>query len=263
LFRPLERLAFRRARAILSSSPQYAAGSRFLRPYSDRLQVLPLGIDLEPYLNPAPEHRAEAEQIRARYAEPLWLGCGRLVYYKGFPHAIRALRHVPGTLLLVGDGPDLAALREEARRLGVRDRVEFLGHVPRVIPYFLAADAFWFPSNARSEAFGLVQVEAMASGCPVINTHIPHSGVSWVSRHEETGLTVPMDDSVALAQAAMRLLNEPGLRERLAATARERAIREFDHRTMAERSVAIYRRVLANESAKTQSTERAVLVPGP
>ena len=64
------------------------------------------------------------------------------------------------------------------------DRVVFPGDLPHyldLVPYYLAADAFWFPSNARSEAFGLVQVEAMACGCPVINTAIPHSGVAWVS----------------------------------------------------------------------------------
>jgi rhamnosyl/mannosyltransferase len=178
-------------------------------------------------------------------------------------NSIRALPYVPGTLLLIGDGPDQPMLQDEAQRLGVRDRVIFLGHVSRIVPYYLAADAFWFPSNARSEAFGIVQVEAMASGCPVINTRIPHSGVSWVCRHEETGLTVPVNDPVALASAANRLLNEHDLRKRLIAAARERAIREFDHRTMAERSLAIYRRVLADESAKAQATKRAVLVPGP
>jgi rhamnosyl/mannosyltransferase len=115
-----------------------------------------------------------------------------------------------------------------------------------IVPYYHAADAFWFPSNARSEAFGLVQVEAMASGCPVINTAIPDSGVSWVCPHEEGGLTVPMDDPVALAAAANRLLTEPGLRERLAEGARRRAVQEFDHRTMAERSIAIYRHVLGH-----------------
>ena len=67
----------------------------------------------------------------------------------------------------------------------------------------------------------------MASGCPVINTAIPHSGVPWVSRHDETGLTVPVNDPAAFAAAAVRLLKEPGLRDRLAAGARARAMSEF------------------------------------
>src|SRR6185312_14207757 len=104
--------------------------------------------------------------------------------------------------------------------------------------------AFWFPSNARSEAFGLVQVEAMAAGCPVINTAIPHSGVAWVSRHDREGLTVAVDDPAALAEAAGRIASEPGLRDRLSAAARDRARVEFDHRVMARRSLEVYRAVL-------------------
>jgi glycosyltransferase involved in cell wall biosynthesis len=250
LFRPLERLAYRRARAILATSPTYVPGSRFLRGYTDRVEVLPMGIDLEPYLAPSVEDRAEAGAIRARHEGPLWLGCGRLIYYKGFLNAVRALPEVPGTLLLVGDGPDRPMLAAEARRLGVADRVAFLGAMPyqRVVPYYLAAEAFWFPSNARSEAFGIVQVEAMAAGCPVINTAIPHSGVAWVSPHERTGLTVPPDDPAALAASARRLLQEPGLRDRLAEAGRRRAAEVFDHRVMAARSLEVYRRVLDLDS---------------
>jgi rhamnosyl/mannosyltransferase len=249
LFRPFERLAFRRALAILPTSPRYPAGSDFLSPYQDRLRVLPHGIDLSPYLEPSPSAREKAEQIRAAYPGPRWLGCGRMVYYKGFLNAVRALTEVPGTLVLVGDGPDRPALEAEAARLGVSDRVVFPGKLPHaldLVPYYLAADAFWFPSNARSEAFGLVQVEAMATGCPVINTEIPHSGVAWVSPHEQTGLTVPVNDPSALASAARRLVEEPGLRARLASSARARAIEEFSDRVMAERSLAIYRQVLGD-----------------
>ena len=99
----------------------------------------------------------------------------------------------------------------------------------------------------------------MASGCPVINTKIPYSGVPWVSRHEETGLTVAVNDPEALAAAAHRLVTEPGLRDRLTRAARRRAADEFDHRVMAERSLEIYRRVLAKTKVTGETDERPVL----
>lgn len=268
LFRPLERLAYRSVRAIVAASPTYPKGSSFLRRYRDRVRVLPMGIDLGPYLEPSPEHAERAARIRAEHAAdgPLWLACGRQVYYKGFLNAVRALTRVPGRLLLIGHGPDRLALEAEAARLGVTDRAIFVGNLPHyldLVPYYLAADAFWFPSNARSEAFGLVQVEAMASGCPVINADIPHSGVPWVSPHEETGLTVPVDDPVALADAANRLLTEPGLRDRLADAARKRAVQEFDHRVMARRSLDLYGEILASDGRSPISrVSSAFVAPG-
>ena len=180
LFRPLETWAYHRVRLILASSPAYVEGSTFLQPYGDRIECLPNGIDLDPYLEPSPEHRAEAQRIRARHKGPIWLACGRMVYYKGFLNAIRALAEVQGTLLLIGGGPDRPMLEREAARLGVADRAVFLGNLPHyldLIPFYLAADAFWFPSNARSEAFGLVQVEAPAQWLPGHQRRIPHSGV--------------------------------------------------------------------------------------
>lgn len=267
LFRPLERFAYKRVRLILPSSPNYSGGSPFLRAYTDRLHVLPMGIDLKPYLEPSDDDREKADRIRAEYAPrgPLWLCAGRMVYYKGLINAIRALASIEGRLVLIGDGPDAPQLRDEALRLGLANRVIFLGNLPHyldVIPYYLAADAFWFPSNARSEAFGLVQVEAMACGCPVINTQIPHSGVPWVSLNEETGLTVAVNDPEALASAARRLIAEPGLRDRLAAGGRQRAAAEFDHRLMAERSLSLYRSILNGPGpAASRSTDRPLLVP--
>jgi rhamnosyl/mannosyltransferase len=245
LFRPIERRFYARVRALLATSPHYARGSSLLQELAARTTVVPLGIDRAPFAEPGADALAEAARLRARHPGPLWFACGRLVYYKGLPTAVRAMAQVPGTLLVAGVGPDRAALEELARTTGVADRVVFLGDVPDVAPYFLAATAFLFPSNARSEAFGLVQVEAMAAGCPVVNAEIPASGVPWVSPHEQTGLTVPPDDAPALARAARRLVDEAGLRERLAAAGRERARTEFDQRVMAERTVAVYRRVRA------------------
>ncbi|HEX5270121.1 MAG TPA: glycosyltransferase, partial [Gemmataceae bacterium] len=163
LFRPIERWVYRKVRKVLSTSAPYAEKSPFLRRYRDRVHVVPLGVDLEPYLRPTPEDRQTSEGLKARYPGPIWLACGRLTYYKGLHNAMRALPQVPGTLLVVGDGPERPALEAEARRNGAFSRVVFVGELPtlrRIVPYYHAATALWFPSNYKSEAFGLVQVEA-------------------------------------------------------------------------------------------------------
>jgi len=252
--RPAQRYVFARAAQILSDSPTYASGSACLANYAHKVGVLPLGINLRPYLSPSAAALAFARQLRAEHGSPLWLCVGRLVYYKGLPVALEALRAVAGKLVVIGVGPLEAHLRKLAQEQGVADRVVWLGYrsFDEVVGAFHAATALWFPSNARSEGFGLVQVEAMASGCPVINTAIAHSGVSWVSRHEETGLTVPINDPAALAHAATRLLRESGLRERLAHGARARAVHEFDHRLMAQRSVNLYRKILGDADVEQE-----------
>ena len=246
LFRPLERKFYKRVVKILPTSPPYAAGSEFLQRYSKKTEILPMGIDLEPYLNPSIEHRDKAAELIRSVNGPIWLACGRLVYYKGLINAVRALAAVPGTLIIIGSGPEFDALNAEIKALKLESRVLFAGNLPYqdIIPYYLAAHALWFPSNARSEAFGLVQVEAMACACPVINTAIPGSGVAWVSPHEISGLTIPMNDPAALAAAAMRLLDDASLRQRLGAAGRARAKSEFDHMTMARRCIQIYEDVL-------------------
>jgi glycosyltransferase involved in cell wall biosynthesis len=241
--RPLEAAAYRRATRILSTSPSYIEGSPLLQKHRAKVDVLPLGIDLQPFRHPTAAGLAIAEELRRKHGSPLWLCIGRLIYYKGLPIALEALRQVPGSLLVIGTGPLAAELRAKATALGVAERVIFHGHATtdELAGAYRAATALWFPSTARSEGFGLVQVEAMASGCPAINTAIPGSGVPWVCRHEREGLTVPMNDPAALASAAKRLLTESGLRDRLAANGQVRAAIEFDHSVMVQRSLDIYR----------------------
>ncbi len=108
-----------------------------------------------------------------------------------------------------------------------------------MVPYYHAADVFALPSVARSEAFGIVQIEAMASGVPVVNTSLD-SGVPFVSLHELTGLTVPPADSERLADATNLLLDNPDLRLRLGRAARLRAREEFALATMTSRTMALY-----------------------
>ncbi|RYZ40640.1 MAG: glycosyltransferase [Myxococcaceae bacterium] len=247
LFRPFEWMLYARAARLLATSDAYVRGSSLLSTFKSKVRVLPLGIELSPYLHPS----AEAREAQARWTAeaaggPLWLMVGRLVYYKGLFTALDALAHAPGRLVVVGEGPLAAEGRERARALGIEERVTWAGYLsPEALAgAFRAATALWFPSNARSEAYGLSQVEALASGLPVINTAIPDSGVAWVSVHERTGLTVPVGDARALAAAARRLVDEPGLRERLARGARERARAEFAHDVMASRSLELYAEAL-------------------
>jgi rhamnosyl/mannosyltransferase len=254
LFRPLERRLFRHVDAICPTSPMYANGSRFLKPYRSLIRPVPMGLRLDKYLAPSDTDLQMADQLRRQAQGPIWLGCGRLVYYKGFQTAIEALglTRSGGELWLIGTGPDKARLQAAANRNGLGDRVKFLGHVPSTVPYYHAADAFWFPSNARSEAFGLAQVEAMASGCPVINTYIPDSGVAWVSQHGLTGLTVPVGDAQALALAADQLATDANLRSTLAQSARRRARDQFEIDVMARRHNRIYQDVLGRTLTESE-----------
>jgi glycosyltransferase involved in cell wall biosynthesis len=247
LVRPVEEAVYRRAARLLSDSPPYTEGSELLTKFRPKVEHLPLGLDLSPYLTPGPAAVAHAEQFRKRYPGPIWVSVGRLVYYKALDVALRALREVPGTLVVIGTGPMADEWKRLAAELGVADRVAWRGRASddELVGAYHAAAALWFPSNARSEGFGLVQVEAMASGCPVVNAAVPYSGVPWVCRHDEAGLTVPVNDPAAFAAAARRLVEEPGLRERLGREGRRQAVERFDHRTMAERSLAIYRSVAA------------------
>jgi len=170
-----------------------------------------------------------------------------MVYYKGFEYLIRAMASVNGHLLLVGEGPLQAKLERQAFEAGVRDRITFLGRVSQdeVIGYYHAADVFVMPSIARSEAFGIAQLEAMACGKPVVNTRLL-SGVPFVSLDGVTGTTVTPADAGELASAINRLLDDPGLREKYGAAAAQRARTEFSIETMVDRTLQLYREVIAN-----------------
>jgi rhamnosyl/mannosyltransferase len=156
--------------------------------------------------------------------EKVVLFVGRLVYYKGLDILLPAMRSVPGRLLVVGDGPLRGAVERQAAELGIAGRVSLLGGVDddTLQALYGLADVFVLPSTAKAEAFGLVQLEAMSRGCPVVNTNLP-TGVPSVSLDGTTGLTVPPRDVGALARALRTLLEDDALRARYGANARVRA----------------------------------------
>ncbi len=245
LYRPLMMRALRRADRILVGSPAYVESSPVLQGLRDKCRVAPYGIDGRRFASADP---ARVAALRARFGGPLILFVGVLRYYKGLDYLLRAMPGVPGRLLVAGEGPMGEPWRALARDLGLQERVAFLGHVSDedMPALYGAADLFVLPASERSEAFGLVQMEAMHAGLPVVCTELG-TGTTYVNRHGESGLVVPPRNAEALAKAIRILLRDEPLRRRLGEGARLRAagfsvdrmlsaIRGAYHEALAERA---------------------------
>jgi len=224
----------------VSFSPSRLEHSPVLQRFRDKCHVIPHGIPFELYDE---VNSAQVDEIRSFYRKPIILAVGRLVYYKGFDYLIRAMRNIDAHLLLIGEGPLHRELLEQVMVSGVQEKVTLLGNVSDLRPYYHACDVFALPSIAVSEAFGIVQLEAMACGKPVVNTQLP-SGVPWVSQNGLTGITVPPADSDALAEAVSLLLSQPELAQRYGRSARRRVEQEFATERMLARTLGLYSRVL-------------------
>ena len=240
LYQPILDAMLGEAEAIIVlASRRYAETSSSLQAYLGKVQAIPHGLELERFTAP---DTALLARLKATYPGPVVLAVGRLVYYKGFEHLVEAMRSVKATLLIIGSGPLKAELLAQAATAGVASRVHILEDISdeHLATYYHLAEIFVLPSVERSESFGMVQVEAMAAGTPVINTAID-SGVPEVSPHEVTGLTVPPRDASALAKALNNLLGNPQLSQHYGLSAKSRAHQEYSAERMAERTHALYR----------------------
>ena len=262
VFQPILSRLLERASAILVAAPQILRHSPVLGPYRGKCRVVPFGIrtvsQYGSYRDQCgqSDQRAQVQKIRERFGSSIVLAVGRQVYYKGFEYLIRAMQRVPGRAILIGDGPLRGSLEQFSKKLGVSDRVTFLGEVDNVAPYYRAADVFVLPSVARSEAFGMVQLEAMAAGTPVINTALD-SGVPYVSVHGETGITVAPKDETQLADAIALVLQSKTIRTLYGQAAQRRVAQEFTAEVMTRRIQQVYEDVVhqAGKSSRTKSAQ--------
>jgi rhamnosyl/mannosyltransferase len=236
----IQRALYARADCVIVSSPNLAEGSNLVG-HAGRVEVIPFGVPVENYRRDDAARRAQVAQIRAAAPGLRVLFVGRFVYYKGVDILVDAMADCPGTLVLIGEGPLEPQLRQQVRDRGLQDRVQFIGRVSdeELPAYYQAADVFVLPSIARTEAFGVVQVESMAAGVPVISTRLP-TGVPWVNQDGITGLVVAPGDRRALADAIRRVLTDDALRSTLGANAAVRAETLFGR----SRMVDAFRRVV-------------------
>ena len=232
----------RRADAVICTSANYAAASPVLAPYADRIHTVPLGV---------PDPSQSSASCRLPVAIQRWLrgrqmvlSVGRLVPYKGFDVLINAAAHLPGdaAVVIVGDGPCRVPLQQLIESLGLSSKVMLAGHVDAegLAALFSHATVFALASNLKSEAFGVVLVEALAHALPVVACNIEGSGVPWVNQHETTGFNVPVNDPLALGQACQRLLSETELRVRLSSNARARYETTFSQSITDAQLMAVY-----------------------
>jgi rhamnosyl/mannosyltransferase len=242
--RPLIEWTLKRADKIIVATEGHINGSDYLKPYRDKCVIIPYGQDVMP---------GEAEVLEAvnrcrnrAGSRTRFLFVGRLVGYKGCRYLLEALSKVDeAELTIVGDGPLRQELVSQAEALGIADRVTFKPDLSdtMVQQELKNCDVLVLPSIERNEAFGLVQIEAMAWGKPVINTDIP-SGVPYVSLDRQTGLTVPPEDPDALSEAMRLLAEDEELRLRYGAAARKRVEEYFSSKRMLDSTYGLYESLL-------------------
>jgi rhamnosyl/mannosyltransferase len=171
---------------------------------------------------------------------------GRLRYYKSLDTLLQAMPQIPqACLTVVGTGPMQQSWQGLAQELGLAGRVNFVGEVgDNDLPdYYRQADLFVLPSNARSEAFGIVLLEAMASGLPCVTTELG-TGTSWIVQDGETGFVVPPLNPAALAQAINAIAADEALRQRFGQAALVRVKAEFSKEVMVHRVMQVYEELL-------------------
>jgi len=208
------------ARVIISPSEHFVGQSRFLRKYRDKVVVIPNGIALSDFDLPYSKKQSR-RKLALPDGENIILFVGALSPYKGPGILLSALPEiltsVPNAILiLVGDGPLKETLERETKKLGLDGRVLFPGFVESTYQkalFYYSADVFVLPSTTTQESFGIVNLEAMACGLPIVASRI--GGIPSVVKDGECGLLVPAKDPPALAEAVIRLLQNEGLRSRM------------------------------------------------
>lgn len=243
LYAPLGRYMLSSMSAVAATSPAYVKSSQALSKLSGsgRVRVIPLGIDRESYPH-AGDDRV-IQRLGLREHEPFFLFLGVLRHYKGLKNLVYAAKSVGARIVIAGAGPEEGALRKLAGRAGAGN-VVFAGQVSdrEKVSLLKRCMALILPSHLRSEAFGMVLVEAAMFGKPMISCEIG-TGTSYVNAHDETGLVVAPNSPDALVVAMDRMLSDPSLVSRMGRTAGERYEQLFSGPALGRAYVSLYRDV--------------------
>ncbi|MBW1698259.1 MAG: glycosyltransferase [Deltaproteobacteria bacterium] len=260
LYAPFLKKFLEQAKTIIVTSPNYLKSSPFLSEFQNKCSLIPFGIDLADFLI-KPDQNTKIAQIRSTYGERILLFIGRFRYYKGLHVLIEAMKKIDSKLLLIGAGPIENSLKQLVHRLHLEEKIVFLGELSdeEKILHLHACDVFVLPSIFRSEAFGIVQLEAMACSKPVVCTELG-TGTSFVNQNEKTGLVVSPGDTNTLADAINRLLSKTRVREEYGKAGFERVQKYFSKEKMIQNTISVYQRAL-RQPVIVYSDQRAIGAP--
>ena len=238
-YSPLQNWLVKRADVILGTSPVYVQKSPCLQEVQDKISVLPIGI--EDKLRQVSSERKDGRKVV--------FSLGRLVPYKGFEYLIDAAKYLPDNyeIRIGGSGPLRTELENRIEEAGLGRKVKLVGQIPEdsLPEEFNSCDVFVMSSSMKTEAFGIVQVEAMSCGKPVVATHIPDSGVDWVNEDGVSGINVPVEDSEAIARAILEICEDEERYRQYCLQARQRFEQMFTIDKMIDGALSVYEKVLA------------------
>lgn len=217
---------------IVVSSPNYVASSLDLKPYKQKISVIPFGFE-----QPFPIDLSYNQALPKKFM----VFVGVLRYYKGLHILLEALVDTDISLVIVGDGPECNALKKQAEQQRLTKQVHFLGKVSDTFKWRVIQQsiALILPSHLRAEAFGMSLLEGLMFKKPLISTELG-SGTSFVNQHEQTGFVVPSGNVAMLQQAMLRLWNNADLAKKMGEKGYQRYLDYFTAEAMANAYYQLY-----------------------
>lgn len=245
LYNPFQNILLSKADKIITTSPKLKAESSYLQKYLDKTEVVPIGIK-EGELIAIP---SKVDEIKDTYKDKkIIFSLGRLVSYKGYERLINSAQALNDNcvILIGGSGPLTAPLKDQIKELGLEKKVFLLGAISfeDIGSYYEACDLYCFPSITCSEAFGVVQIEAMSFKKPIIGTKIKASGVDWVNVDGETGVNIAPNDTKGLTLAITKILSDDALYQQYSKNAFNRFLDNFTVDKTIKKTKEIYDSIL-------------------
>lgn len=248
IYQPFVNRLLKQASAVIVSTPYLAEHSTQIKVARERnlIRIIPFGVDFDFFL--VNKYQEKIDQIKRQYADHfLIFALGRHVYYKGFCYLIEAMRQLPTNIILLlgGEGPLTQKLKQQVKILKLDQQVHFLGQIAKqdLAIYYHACDVFCLPSIDQSETFGIAQLEAMACAKPVICCDVTHAA-SNLNQDAVTGFVVSPRCPTSLANAILKLYQEPLLRHSLGKSAYCYAKEKFTTQQMVRKIKNLYQEII-------------------